>query len=173
MSTSADVAGEHETETGRSWWQAGALGGVVGAVGFGLLLMVIAPDFLAAMVPALYGVEPITAVGWLAHLAHGLILGVVFGALVEREVVMMHIRGDVETDALDETGPMLRTIGAGVVYGLAVWAILPVLVMPAWLGAVGFAGAPTMPAVAIETLAGHLLYGLLLGAVYAVTAGRR
>ena len=173
MSTSADVSGEHEAETGLSWWQAGAVGGVVGALAFGLLMTVLAPDFLAAIVPALYGVEPIAAVGWLFHLAHGLILGIVFAALVEREVVMMHIRGDVETAALDETGPMLRTIGMGVVFGLAVWAILPVLVMPAWLGAVGFADSPAFPAVALETLAGHLLYGLLLGVVYAVTVGRR
>lgn len=172
MSTSADGAGEHETETGLIWWLAGALGGIVGAIGFGLLIWFLAPVFLLEAIPALYGLAPMPVVGFLVHLVHGLILGVVFGALVEREFVMTHIRGEVETDALAETGPLLRTIGAGLVFGVAVWAILPVLVMPVWLNAAGFADAGEVPTVASASLAGHVLYGLLLGAVYAVTTGR-
>lgn len=162
--THEPVAGDR-TGVGVPWWAGGAVGGIVGALGFGLLMQVGAPAFLDTAIPALYGLPPVSLVGWAVHLVHGAVLGVVFAAIVERRIVRDYLTADVETDALERAGIVLRMAGAGLVYGLLIWAILPVLLMPTWLGMLAAEG--TTAGIAIESFIGHLLFGLLLGIVYA------
>ncbi|WP_227380496.1 histidine kinase [Haladaptatus halobius] len=150
----------------------GVLGGIAGAAAFGVLMWALDPEFLEASIPALYGLEPTTTVGWAIHLLHGVILGVTFAAIVSRDAVARWLTADVETDALARTGLAMRLIAAGFVYGLAIWAILPVIVMPTWLGYVGHARAGVIPAIAVESLVGHVIFGTLLGAVYAAVVTR-
>jgi len=89
-----------------------------------------------------------------AHVSHGAVIGVVFAAL-------LRVTG--------RASPGLATGSAlGVGYGIVVWAVLAVVVMPIWLSTVGFEMAPTVPNVAVESLVGHAAYGLVLGAVYAL-----
>lgn len=101
------------------------------------------------------------------HLVHGLVLGVVFGFLVTRDPIIGTLTADVETGFIAAIGPSARITLAGLVYGLAIWGLLPVLVLPVW-GTVGSVGNPAFPVVAFESLVGHLLYGVLLGGVFSV-----
>ncbi|WP_440766182.1 hypothetical protein [Natronorubrum sp. DTA7] len=107
--------------------------------------------------------------GWAFHVAHGLILGSSFGLLVTRGPILGTITADVEIGFLAAMGPGLRLTLAGVVYGLAVWAVLPVIALTLFT-TVGGAGDPGFPDMALETLVGHLLYDLLLGALFALIA---
>ncbi len=50
---------------------------------------------------------------------------------------------------------------------MVLWAVLAVLVMPVWLQAVGFGGAPSVPTVSVPSLVGHVVYGAVTGVVYA------
>ena len=65
-------------------------------------------------------------------------------------------------------GPIGSLVGLG--YGLALWAILAVLIVPIWLSAVGFGMAPSVPNVAVESFVGHAVYGLVPGVTYAALA---
>ncbi|WP_090383851.1 DUF6789 family protein [Natronobacterium texcoconense] len=133
-------------------WQAGTVGGIVAAIAFGILMSIQTPAVLEMGIPAMYGLEG-GLVGWTIHVAHGAVLGVVFAALVSTTNRDLTPRG---------------TLAAGLVYGLVVWALLAVLVMPVWLSTVGFEMAPAFPNVDTMSLMGHAIYGIVLGAVYVV-----
>lgn len=148
------------------WAIGGAVGGTAGTILFGLVMWVVDPEVFSTAIPALYGIEARGTVGWLLHVVHGVVLGLVFGFLVTRRPVLGVIETDVETDALSRTGTGARVVAAGFAYGLAVWAVLPVAVQPVWAGAVG-GDASAFPAVALESMGGHLLFGIVLGAVFA------
>ncbi|ARS91430.1 hypothetical protein [Natrarchaeobaculum aegyptiacum] len=151
------------------WPIGGALGGALGAAAFGLLMWIFDPDVLASAIPAIYGLEPIGVVGWGIHIAHGIVLGLVFGFLVTRGPILGIVATSAETDALSRTGIAFRVVAAGFVFGLAIWAILPVLVLPVWVEAIGAQAAADFPAAAVESMLGHLLFGLVLGIVFAAT----
>jgi|AntDeeMinimDraft_4_1070355.scaffolds.fasta_scaffold00588_10 hypothetical protein len=141
------------TETVLEPWQAGTVGGIAGAIVFGAMMAMQTPDVLEGAIPAMYGLEGGLA-GMVAHVSHGAVIGVVFAAL-------LRVTG--------RASPGLATGSAlGVGYGIVVWAVLAVVVMPIWLSTVGFEMAPTVPNVAVESLVGHAAYGLVLGAVYAL-----
>ncbi|SEQ86468.1 histidine kinase [Natrinema salaciae] len=141
------------TETTLAPWQAGTVGGIAGAIVFGAMMAMQTPPVLEAAIPAMYGLEGGLA-GMIIHVAHGAVLGVVFAALI-----VAARGGDLD---------LVPGIGLGLVYGVGIWAVLAVVVMPIWLSAVGFGMAPDVPNVATESLVGHAAYGLVLGAVYAV-----
>ena len=150
--TSTDVS----TET--SDWKAGVTGGLVGALVFGAMMSVLTPGVLQMAIPAMYGIEgPAGALGWAIHMSHGAVIGVGFAAMA-----------GLKPDLGDSVGTIL---GVGAAYGLLVWVALAVIAMPIWLGAVGFAGAPPLPNVGVESLVGHVVYGAVLGGVYSAMAG--
>ncbi|WP_254861758.1 hypothetical protein [Halovivax gelatinilyticus] len=149
-----------------SWVFGGAVGGLVGSALFGLALWLVQPTIVTETVPQLYGVDP-GAAGWAFHLAHGVVLGVVFGFLVTRPLILGTLSADVETGFIAAMGLHTRFALAGLVYGLAVWAVLPVIAQTLWVVLGGFAD-PVFPAAAFETLVGHLLYGLLLGGLFSL-----
>lgn len=152
-----------------NWLIGGAVSGVVGSLFFGGLLWTIDSDIVTETIPAIYGLDPSGTVGWIFHLSHGLVLGVVFGFLVTREPILGTLTADVETGFIAAIGPGVRFAGAGIVYGLAVWTVLPVFAQSI-LTAVRGGGDPGFPVAAFESLVGHLLYGLLLGALFSVFA---
>jgi len=140
---------------------AGALGGFVGSVLFGLIMQYVMPaPILEMAIPAMYGFAgPAPVVGWALHQFHGVVLGVAF-------VVLVGAAG------LDDYA---RTLGGaaslGVGYGVLT-TLLPVIVMPLWLSAVGFPMAPPFPNLAIPgtlvTLVGHVVYALPVALAYAL-----
>lgn len=146
------------TETGLEAWQAGTVGGIVGAIAFGAMMALQTPGVLENAIPAMYGLEGGLA-GMIVHVSHGAVLGVVFAALL--------VAADRPVLGAAPAG------AAGLVYGIVVWALLAVVVMPIWLSAVGFAMAPSVPNVALESLVGHAAYGLVLGVTYAVLVRSR
>lgn len=171
MSTESNTITTFGLSGSVGWLVGGALGGAIGAAAFGLLLWLFDPGIVEATIPAIYGLEVTGVVGWLIHLAHGVVLGLVFGVLVTREPVFEILRANAETEALSDAGIALRLVGAGFVFGLAAWTILPVLILPVWAGAMG--GASDFPIVGIESLLGHLLFGTVLGVVFAATVDLR
>ena len=136
------------TRTTLEPWQAGVVGGVGGGVVFGVLLSLLAPEMLTGMIPAMYGLEGGLA-GWIIHVSHGAVLGVVFATLLT-------VAGKADLSVL--AGGVV-----GVGYGIVVWATLAVIVMPVWLGM-----AEMVPNLDMGSLVGHALYGLVLGVAYAV-----
>lgn len=149
-------------------WIGGLLGGVAGATVFGVWMWVVTPDVIERAIPALYGFDETFVFGGAIHLLHGVVLGLPFAAIVGTD----SIRGLVEREpALSDLDPGVRAMLGGAGYGLALWVLLPVTVMPLWLETVGFAGT-TFPDLAVESLVGHVIYGVVLGAVYAAITDR-
>ena len=173
MGTETESASAFGVESPLDWTIGGGLGGALGAVAFGVLLWLLDPEIVAVAIPAIYGLEPTGVVGWTIHVVHGVVLGLVFGLLVTRRPILQFVQMSAETEALSQTGMWIRTIGAGFVFGLAIWAILPVLVLPAWAEAFGAEGAGAFPTAAVESLAAHLVFGLVLGLVFATTVDLR
>lgn len=150
-----------ETETTVRPWQAGVAGGLVGALGFGAMMSVMMPGVLEMAIPAMYGIEgPAGAIGWVIHMSQGAVIGVVFAAIASAGPAAQYTRS------------LGRSAVAGLVYGIVVWVTLAVVVMPIWLGAVGFPGAPPLPNIGVESLLGHSVYGLLLGITFGALSTR-
>ncbi|WP_049888653.1 hypothetical protein [Natronococcus occultus] len=158
--TVADVGGV-------GWVVGGAVGGAIGSIAFGAILWLLDPAVVEITIPEFYGLEPVGAVGWGIHAAHGIVLGLLFGFLVTRDPILRTLRMTVDTDALSRTDVWIRVVGAGFVFGLAIWAILPVIVLPVWADTLGAGGAGEFPAFAAESLLGHVLFGTVLGLVFA------
>jgi hypothetical protein len=147
-----------QTRALRGNWTAGAVGGIVGAFGMGLLMLAMNADVIAVAIPSLYALTPPPNVplGMGVHLFHGAVLGIVFAGLV---------------GALDvrSTG---RVVGLGLAWGVLTWIVFAALLMPVWLSAAGSPADPPFPNFAPPSLLWHLVYGLLLGGVYAATEDR-
>jgi uncharacterized membrane protein YagU involved in acid resistance len=125
----------------------GVLGGLAGGVVFGLMMQALG---MMPMIGMLVGSESI-AVAWGVHLAISALFGAVYGAVVAPRVAGW--------------GAGLTT---GVVYGALLWVVGPLLLMPAMMGMPVF----TINTGALQSLVGHLVFGLVLGAVVVALSGR-
>ncbi|WP_380165583.1 hypothetical protein [Jannaschia sp. R86511] len=125
----------------------GIVGGLAGGVAFGLMMQLMG---MLGMVGMLVGTESL-AVAWLVHLAISAVIGAGFGLLLAPRV-----RG------------LGLGLGLGAAYGLLWWVLGPLLLMPAAMGM----PVLTVDAVAGQSLLGHLLFGLVLGAVVAQSRRR-
>jgi hypothetical protein len=152
MSTETATAVDTGIELGD--WQAGVVGGILGAAVMAIAVSAMNPPTLMGGIPGLYTLSGGIA-GWVVHLSHGAILGVVYAAIVEADVV-----------SVDSVG---KYLGAGIVWGIITWGLLAAIVMPIWLSAVGFPQAPPLPNFAVPSLIWHLVYGIVLGIVYPLT----
>jgi uncharacterized membrane protein YagU involved in acid resistance len=122
---------------------AGAAAGLVAGIPLGIIMQ--ATDVMP-MVGDLVS-DPSLGLGWLVHLFNSALFGAIFALLFSRWVARL--------------GPAL---GLGLLYGIAWWILGALVIMPAWLGMnemIFQVGANQW-----WSLAGHLLYGLLLGALY-------
>jgi hypothetical protein len=136
---------------------AGALAGIAGGLVFGIIMqMMSAPTPDGGSMPMMGMVAMVVrsqslVVGWIYHLFNSAVIGGLFGWLL---------------------GDRARSYGAGLAWGAAwgiVWWILGALIlMPLLLGMPAFASLrmPPMRPVAMGSLVGHVIYGLLLGAAY-------
>jgi hypothetical protein len=133
---------------------AGLLSGVV----FGLIMqMMMAPTPdggqmpMIAMVGQIVG-SPTAAAGWLYHLFNSAVIGAIFGWLLGDRV---HGYG--------------AAFGWGATYGFVWWILGGLILMPILLGMPAFAPLmmPPMRMVAMGSLIGHLIYGLILGGAFA------
>lgn len=156
MSTTTETIGDTGELGGN--WQAGVLGGIVGALVMGALVLAMNPPVLAVAIPSLYGLAPPPnpGLGMVVHVSHGAVLGVVFAGLV---------------GALGIEGTTQR-VGLGVAWGVVTWIGLAALLMPLWLSVVGSPASPPFPNFALPSLLWHAVYGAVLGGVYTATADR-
>lgn len=127
--------------------------GVVAGLPLGIIMQVRDAD--PKMMPGVTMIDqvgdlisnPSTGLGWLIHLFNSALFGVVFVLLFSRW--------------LTRRGPAMVL---GLLYGVAWWVVGALWIMPAWLGMsdmIFHIGANQW-----WSLVGHLIYGLLLPAVY-------
>ena len=107
-----------------------------------------------AMVGQIVG-SPSVTVGWLYHLFNSAVIGAIFGWLL---------------------GPRVHTYGSGfgwgATYGFVWWILGGLVLMPVMLGMPAFAPLmmPEMRMVAVGSLVGHLMYGVILGGLFVTLA---
>lgn len=135
-------------------WRSSAVAGFVAAITTGLLMSAIQPDMLRDVIAGLYGFEGNVAAGWAAHLVHGTLFGIAF-AVVLTDPALARIGNRVSTTAL-----------AGTAYGLVLAVVGAGIIMPIWLGLIGFADTPPLPAITAPTILWHVVFGLVLGLVF-------
>lgn len=138
---------------------AGGAAGLAAGLVFGVMLMMMMTPVIAMAIPALYGLSGLAA-GWVVHLFHSVVFGLVFAAIVSTTSLRRFARKW-------STGAVL-----GLAYGALVWVVAAALVMPVWLGVVGFPQVPPLPNFNPQSLVGHLVYGLILGVGYALVQRR-
>ena len=125
----------------------GVFGGLAGGLVFGLMMQAMG---MMGMIAMLVGSESL-AVAWTVHLAISALFGALYGAVVAPRTT--------------GRGPGLA---AGVAYGFLLWVVGPLLLMPALMGMPLF----TVDAMALRSLVGHLVFGLVLGAVVVALSSR-
>ncbi|CCG02289.1 hypothetical protein [Blastococcus saxobsidens] len=115
-------------------------GGLAGGLVFGLMMQAWG---MIPMVAALVGSSS-PAVGWVVHLLISAVSGLAFAVLL---------------------GPVLKGVVLatllGLGYGAVLWVVGPLLLMPARMGMPVF----VVNDMAVNSLIGHLVFGLLLGAI--------
>lgn len=126
---------------------AGVVGGLVGGVMFGILMQMMDMIPMVAMLVDSTSV----AVGWLVHLAISAFIGASFAVLLGRLA-----------------SGWASGAGLGMAYGVVWWVLGALLLMPARLGMDVF----VLNKIAWQSLMGHLIYGLLLGLVFAALTQR-
>jgi uncharacterized membrane protein YagU involved in acid resistance len=143
----------------RSRIGASILAGVIAGIVFGIMMhMMTAPTPQGGQMPVIAMVGQILGsasvlLGWVYHLFNSAVIGGIFGWLL---------------------GPRARTysagLGVGAAYGVAWWVLGGLVLMPVLLGMPPFAPLmmSEMQMIAIGSLVGHLIYGLILGGLFVV-----
>ena len=104
------------------------------------------------VIGALYGAS-VSSVGWIAHLFHSAAFTTIFTV----------VRSEVANDSFGDSAG--ATVATGIAYGFVLWFVMAGFVMSLWLNAVGV--ATPVPNLNAASLAGHLLWGGLVGALSA------
>lgn len=125
---------------------------IVAGVVMGLYLQFIAGSL--PVIGALYAVQSQT-VGWVTHLFHSVVFGLLFAAGVTRPTLRTY----------DGVGQQIL-LGAG--WGALLWLFAAGLLMPLWLQSVGIQAMT--PNLTVPGLAGHIIWGAVLGGLYALLA---
>lgn len=150
----------------------GGTGGLAGTLLFGVLLWAVSPDVLAESIPGFYGLGTSATVGWGLHLLHGLVLGGTFGIIAARPVVFDPVTGPVATDVLAGLSATARFGLLGLVYGIAIWTLLPFVGLTL-LGTLAGLDAAGFSHLAAEMILGHMAFGVIVGAVFSMTVHDR
>jgi hypothetical protein len=135
----------------------GAVAGVVAGVVFGMMMqMMTAPTPDGGRMPMMVMVAMVVRsqsllVGWLYHLFNSAVIGALFAMVLDA-----HIQG--------YRGGLMW----GAVWGVIWWVLGALILMPVFLGMPPFAALrmPPMRPMAMGSLVGHLLYGVILGAIF-------
>lgn len=160
MAEATSHEGDIRGETNYKHWTAGGIAGFVGGVAMGLMLQTMMTPVITTAIPALYGLNGLIY-GWLIHLFNSVVFGVVFAIGVTS---VSSLRGYADS--------IVGSTGLGVGYGILVWIGAAAILMPIWLSVVGFPGAPPLPNFNPMSLVGHVVFGLVLGALFPVVWNR-
>lgn len=138
---------------------AGALGGLIGGLVLDVLMRALPAAGQTSMIA--FAAEIVHAsnplVGWLGYPAYGIVIGALFGWLLQGQT-------------LDD----VRAALWGGAYGVAWWIIAELVAIPALLATRPFSAAAIDGArgVALPLLAGHVVYGLILGVAWSEISAR-
>ena len=125
------------------------VGGVLGGLGMGLFVQ--QSTGLLPVIGSLYGLgSPL--VGWITHLFHSAVFGLVFAAINAVPWMDRFASGALRSGLL------------GVTWGTVLWFGAAGIVMPVWLSLLG---VPTsIPNLSLNGFVGHALWGTILGVAY-------
>jgi hypothetical protein len=152
-----EVAGPFETGVS---WRAGGVAGFAATAVMGVAISVMDLGTLRVAIAGLYGFEGSLVAGWIAHLAHGTLFGVVFATVL----------ADPGLHRVSEW--LWKTAVAGVVFGLVLGVVGAGIVLPIWLGVAGVDVEASVPFVTVPSLLWHGVYGVVLGAGFHAVDGR-
>ena len=125
----------------------GAYGGLAGGLIFGMLMGMMG---MLPMIGSMIG-QPTAAAGFAVHMANSVIIGVGFAIVLGRFV-----------------SGTPSGVGVGLAYGGAWWILGPLTLMPLFMGmGLGVNWNAAAAAAMLPSLVGHLMYGGVLGLVYA------
>jgi len=141
----------------------GGLAGLMAGVVFGVMMqMMNVPTPQGGQMPMMAMVAMVVgssspAVGWIYHLFNSVVIGAIFGWLIGNRALSAG-----------------NGLGWGVLYGVAWWILGAQILMPVALGMSPFAPImmPPIRMVAMGSLIGHMIYGLVLGGLVAVFSAR-
>lgn len=135
-------------------WSGAVAGGLVAGIGMGVIMHYVMNAM--PLVGALYG-QPTVAFGWIAHLFHSVVFALVFAAVISGT-------------SLRKYG-LVGMTGLGAIYGVVLEIVAAGIVLPLWANAIG-AGPLPVPFIVPIGFVTHLVYGVLLGAVYGLVTTR-
>lgn len=135
-------------------WKGGAVAGLVATAVMGLAISVVQLSTLRVAIAGLYGFEGNLVAGWVAHLAHGTLFGMIFAGLMA------------DPGLYRISDWVWKSVVAGVVYGFILAIIGAGIIMPIWLGLAGFPTPPSIPNVTTPLLIWHGIYGIVLGSLF-------
>ena len=142
----------------------GVAGGLIAGVVFGIMMQILTAPTpegqempMMAMVAQVVGSESLI-VGWVYHLFNSAVIGGIFGWLLGNKA---HSYGS--------------GTGWGALYGIFWWVLGGLVLMPMVLGMNAFAPVTMEPMrpVAMGSLMGHLVFGIILGASYIALTKKR
>jgi uncharacterized membrane protein YagU involved in acid resistance len=122
----------------------GVIGGLAGGVVFGMMMG------MMGMLPMVAGLVGSTSaiVGFLVHMVISAIIGAIYGLALG-----------------GATTSWASALGLGAAYGVVWWFLGPLLIMPTMMG-MGPQLTPGAMSEQIPSLIGHIVFGLITGAVY-------
>jgi hypothetical protein len=125
----------------------GAYGGVVGGIVFGIMMAMMG---MMPMIGQMIGMPDVIS-GWIVHLIISVVTGLIFAVIY-----------------LDAVTSIMTGIIWGAIYGFIWWILGPLTLMPFFLG-MGLGVNWTLAALAsqLPSLIGHIIFGVLLGGIYA------
>ena len=137
---------------------AGIVAGLIAGLPFGIMMQLMqAPTPDGSQVPMMMMVAMVVRsesllAGWLYHLFNSAVIGALFGVFLG-------------TTAGANTS---RNVALGAAWGVVWWVVGALILMPLFRGMPAFAALrmPPMRPVAMGSLVGHLLFGLMLGAAF-------
>lgn len=161
MSTSTAFRRMQGTRLGQ-YVLCGVGGGLAGGVAMGIILTLTGLETME-LIGGMYGFQSVLA-GWVAHLFNSVVFGLIFVAVVRTAFLR---------DFADTTSGW---VAVGVVYGALLEVVSTGVVLPTAVSVIGLEQVPFPPltetvagavTVAILVAVAHLVYGAVLGAVYA------
>jgi len=155
-----NVVGAAEEVEDQFAWRRGAGAGLVASIVMGLAIMAVDLATLRQAIAGLYGFEGSLVAGWIVHLAHGTMFGIVFAFIL------------LDPGIAGITSWVWKTTLAGIVYGLVLAVAGGGIIMPIWLGVVGVGNVSTIPHVTRPMLVWHAVYGAVLGFGVAIAEER-
>ena len=139
----------------RSKVGAGIAAGLIAGTVFGMMMqMMTAPTPDGGRMPMMAMVAMVVrsdsmAVGWIYHFFNSAVIGAIFGWLLG-----------------DRAASYGAGLGWGAVYGAIWWVLGALVLMPVFLGMPPFAPLKMMLPVAMGSLVGHLVFGVILGILF-------